>query len=449
MDTSCNHSNIDTSLESLFNEITNESLRERLKSALQAHTNALIEQLDTAQHIRATLEDRLSTRTIQYNKAVREVRYFREKYQRMAARYHERELLMLYNNEESSVPVDPLYSAQDISLLRSRDCTKMYQREQDDHPSCKSSPWEYTTASSSHTSPYSSKRSSTTSKPGLSYNNNNIETNMASNDDPIDLLDVMAAVTENVHMLTLATTEPVPPPHHPPPPLPQPESPSACSHTENDQQRDTKKQDTTSTKSATTATKTRTMELIYACGDGFWDTIARGKNKKNEVDTLIRYVYIASIGYPLLTCLCSNYLRRGGQPNVAKNSASLKSVKEGYGLLHALVAVKNSQAMSRVIEAGANPNAVALGPEEENKTTPLVLAAQLGYPRGVRLLYERANADLFQRGPRHMTALHAAVSNDSLDIVVYLLRASRLTLLDCVDVDGIVYAYNIWMFLYV
>lgn len=449
MDISCNHSNIDTSLESLFNEITSESLRERLKSALQAHTNALIEQLDTSQHIRATLEDRLSTKTIQYNKAVREVRYFREKYQRMAARYHERELLMLYNNEESSVPVDPLYSAQDISLLRSRDCTKMYQREQDDHPSCKSSPWEYTTASSSHTSPYSSKRSSTTSKPGLSYNNN-IETNMASNDDPVDLLDVMAAVTENVHMLTLATTEPVPPPHHPPPPpLPQPESPSACSHTENDQQRDTKKQDTTSTKSATTAIKTRAMELIYACGDGFWDTIARGKNKKNEVDTLIRYVYIASIGYPILTCLYSNYLRRGGQPNVAKNSASLKSVKEGYGLLHALVAVKNSQAMSRVIEAGANPNAVALGPEEENKTTPLVLAAQLGYMRGVRLLYERANADLFQRGPRHMTALHAAVSNDSLDIVVYLLRASRLTLLDCVDVDGIVYAYNIWMFLYV
>lgn len=151
-----------------------------------------------------------------------------------------------------------------------------------------------------------------------------------------------------------------------------------------------------------------------------------------------------SMAYPILTWLHSNYLRRGGQPNVAKNSASLKSVKEGYGLLHALVAVKNSQAVSRVIEAGANPNIVALGPNEEDKTTPLVLAAQLGYMRGVRLLYERANADLFQRGPRQMTALHAAVSNDSLDIVVYLLRASRLTLLDSVDVDGIVYVL-IWM----
>ena len=104
--------------------------------------------------------------------------------------------------------------------------------------------------------------------------------------------------------------------------------------------------------------------------------------------------------------------------------------------------------MNRVIEAGANPNAVALGPNEEDKTTPLVLAAQLGYMRGVKLLLERANADPFQRGARQMTALHAAVSNDALDIVVYLLRASRLTLLDSVDADGIVYTYNTRVLLY-
>lgn len=34
----------------------------------------------------------------------------------------------------------------------------------------------------------------------------------------------------------------------------------------------------------------RNEELTFACGDGFWDTIARGKNKKDEVDTLIRLV---------------------------------------------------------------------------------------------------------------------------------------------------------------
>lgn len=298
MSKSCNNSTTTAaSLESLFNEITNESLRERLKSALKAHTDALIEQLDTAQHIRATLEDRLSARTIQYNKAVREVRYFREKYQHMAARYHERELLKLYNNEDSSIaPMDSFYSAEeDTSLLRSRDGIRMYERaEEGDHPSCKPSPWEYTTASSSHTSPYSSERSSTTSKPGLSYNNT--EMKRALSDDRIDLLDVMAAVTENAHMLTLTTPEPMPPPQHPPPPPPPPllESPvSPSSPAENNQPQDTKKQkDTPSTESAAATIKTRTMDLTYACGDGFWDTIARGKNKKNEVDTLIRCVHV-------------------------------------------------------------------------------------------------------------------------------------------------------------
>lgn len=30
--------------------------------------------------------------------------------------------------------------------------------------------------------------------------------------------------------------------------------------------------------------------LKYACGDGFWNTIARGKTNKSEVDSLIRYL---------------------------------------------------------------------------------------------------------------------------------------------------------------
>ncbi|KAI7849347.1 hypothetical protein BDC45DRAFT_540233 [Circinella umbellata] len=166
-------------------------------------------------------------------------------------------------------------------------------------------------------------------------------------------------------------------------------------------------------------TKNRTMSLIFACGDGFWDTIARGKNNKAEVDSLI-----------------SNYLRRGGQPNVAKNSSSLKSVKEGYGLIHALIAVKNASALSRIIEAGANPNVIALAPEEMNRTTPLVLAGQLGYLTGIRLLLERARADIFQRGPRQMTALHAALEKGDDEVAIYLIRASKYALLDIVDVEG-------------
>lgn len=131
-----------------------------------------------------------------------------------------------------------------------------------------------------------------------------------------------------------------------------------------------------------------------------------------------------------------NYLRRGGQPNVAKNSPSLKSVKEGYGLLHALIAIKNTKAVARVIEAGANPNAVTLSPVNDDRVTPLVLAASLGYINGVRLLLERAQADLYQRGPCQETALHAAIKADAADVVLYLLQVSNNALLDIVDVAG-------------
>lgn len=42
--------------------------------------------------------------------------------------------------------------------------------------------------------------------------------------------------------------------------------------------------------SEVTITKQSTMDqvLTFACGDGFWNTIARGKNNKVEVDTLVR-----------------------------------------------------------------------------------------------------------------------------------------------------------------
>ncbi|ORY99406.1 ankyrin repeat-containing domain protein, partial [Syncephalastrum racemosum] len=165
------------------------------------------------------------------------------------------------------------------------------------------------------------------------------------------------------------------------------------------------------------AKKAATGELVYACGEGFWDTIARGKNNRPEVEALV-----------------SNYLKRGGKPNVAKNFASLKGVKEGYGLLHALIAVKNTAAVSQVLAAGANPNAFPFS-EPCNKFPPLVLAAKVNHLSSVRLLLEY-HADPLQRGPDQQTALHEAAASDAHDIAVLLLRASKYALLDCVDTHG-------------
>ncbi|KAI8976080.1 ankyrin repeat-containing domain protein [Pilobolus umbonatus] len=159
--------------------------------------------------------------------------------------------------------------------------------------------------------------------------------------------------------------------------------------------------------------------LTYGCGDGFWNAIAEGKLNKEEVDSLI-----------------SNYLKRGGTPNVAKNSKSYKSVKEGYSLLHAVIAVKNTSALLQLIDAGVKTNVYPLSPKVENRISPLVLAAKLGYVNGVRLLIEKGGADVTKsRGPQGEMVLHAAVQSNSEILVKYLLKKSKL-LLDTVDNNG-------------
>lgn len=132
-----------------------------------------------------------------------------------------------------------------------------------------------------------------------------------------------------------------------------------------------------------------------------------------------------------------NYLRRGGNPNVAKNSDTAKKVKEGYSLVHALVAIKNTAALQSVLLAGAKPNVFPLTDDPKDKVTPLVLAAQLGYLNGVRLLIEQAGVDITNSyGPSGENALHAAVQSNSKSVVVYLLKASQNILLRKLDTTG-------------
>ncbi|KAL0086497.1 ankyrin repeat-containing domain protein [Phycomyces blakesleeanus] len=73
----------------------------------------------------------------------------------------------------------------------------------------------------------------------------------------------------------------------------------------------------------------------------------------------------------------------------------------------------------------------------EDRISPLVLAASIGYLNGVRLLVERGKADIMQSvGPNQETALHAAIRCDSLDIIIYLLKVSRYALLEKPDEAG-------------
>lgn len=119
---------------------------------------------------------------------------------------------------------------------------------------------------------------------------------------------------------------------------------------------------------------------------------------------------------------------------MANNSGNFKGVKEGFGLIHALIVARNKEALKRIIDAGANPHALPLS--EENQISPLVLAAQIGYLNGVRLLIERAHANILSsKGPKQESALLAAIHANSYELVGYLLRLSP-KLLDQPDVHG-------------
>lgn len=63
----------------------------------------------------------------------------------------------------------------------------------------------------------------------------------------------------------------------------------------------------------------------------------------------------------------SNFLRRGGSPNTAKQSPTCHDVKYGYGMIHALIVTKAPGALDLLLQQGANPNALTLSEADENK----------------------------------------------------------------------------------
>lgn len=92
------------------------------------------------------------------------------------------------------------------------------------------------------------------------------------------------------------------------------------------------------------------------------------------------------------------------------------------------------------MDAGAHINIHPLASKVQDKLTPIILAAKLGYMNGVKLLIEKGGIILLNqsRGPYGENALHAAVQSGSEDMVNYLLGLSQNTLLEKADNNGIV-----------
>lgn len=90
-----------------------------------------------------------------------------------------------------------------------------------------------------------------------------------------------------------------------------------------------------------------------------------------------------------------------------------------------------------MIDAGAKTSVYPLTSKKEDRITPIVLAAKLGYMNGVRLLIEHGGASILNdRGPYGENALHAAVQSGSDEMAGYVLRLSQNALLDMEDDNG-------------
>lgn len=101
-----------------------------------------------------------------------------------------------------------------------------------------------------------------------------------------------------------------------------------------------------------------------------------------------------------------------------------------------MIAVKNTSALHRVLNAGANLEVYPLTIKVQDKLTPLLLAVKLGYMNGVKLLIERGGIELLnQTGPYGETCLHAAVQSGSEQVVQYILELNQ-SLLKKTDKNG-------------
>ncbi|ORZ24524.1 ankyrin repeat-containing domain protein [Absidia repens] len=167
----------------------------------------------------------------------------------------------------------------------------------------------------------------------------------------------------------------------------------------------------------------RVDPLIFGGADGLWDTIAKSKGSDVTVEKII-----------------SNFLRRGGSPNTAKQQSSSSShvVKSGYGLIHALIVTKAPGSLDLLLQQGANPNAMTLSTVEEEKCSPCYLAAKVGWLPGLQKLVQAGGDLLTSRGAgmKNKTVLHIAAESCHAAVVEYIVQITQGELNNQVDAQG-------------
>lgn len=165
----------------------------------------------------------------------------------------------------------------------------------------------------------------------------------------------------------------------------------------------------------------RLEALSFGGSEGFWDTISQ-----NPPDGAVER-------------LISNFLRRGGSPNTASQTSSPNDgVREGYGLIHAAIQQQNASVLDLLLQHGANPNAITLSSAEEDKVSAGYLAASVGWVDGLHMLAQ-ARADLVNSrgfGNRQRTTLHGAVEKNHLQAAQVVTMYTEGVLTNIPDANG-------------
>ncbi|KAI8575171.1 hypothetical protein K450DRAFT_263025 [Umbelopsis ramanniana AG] len=165
----------------------------------------------------------------------------------------------------------------------------------------------------------------------------------------------------------------------------------------------------------------RLESLSFGGSDGFWDTISQNP-QDGAVERLI-----------------SNFIRRGGSPNTARqNAGPNQSIREGFGLIHAAILQQNASVLDMLLQNGANPNANTLSTSEEDKLSPCYLAASVGWTEGLHMLAE-ARADMVNCrgfGNRQRTTLHGAVEKNHIQAAQVVTMYTEGVLTNIPDANG-------------
>ncbi|RUP43381.1 hypothetical protein BC936DRAFT_137262 [Jimgerdemannia flammicorona] len=135
--------------------------------------------------------------------------------------------------------------------------------------------------------------------------------------------------------------------------------------------------------------------------------------------------------------IVSNYLRRGGNPNVAKPTPNEGKILYGYGMLHSCIVNESIKCLTLLLQAGANPNAISLCSVDDDGVSPVYMAIKNGFMDGLQALVQYKADFAIARGPKQRTALIAAAECGDMRMLRYVIEMTEDVLVNVSDSQGV------------